>query len=449
MALVSRIESFISFQKNDPFLTKYRNLIEQIDKLIGEKRYTPWELEREKIVKDVETLINQRFNISCVLYTAGLEAACIPFFLSDTNIFVRDVVKPLTNQGHVDDIRANRITATADMEKAKIVGDLSKAKSSLYLNFHRLLGYSYNSIRATYDEIIAITLHEIGHIFYAVAFANKIDKQNLIFEDVRRRVAKSPNDKKKIIYQAFKGYSPKIREGLCSDNPVVVTEATLALAGVEMLNQQAHVKYSETSFEQVADNFASRFGYGQYLVTYLAKYGKTIGEYDHPFARFAMCVEIAKHVLITLLAGLTLFKIVTTYSGAPLVSMLFMTLSVLVVYLVAVFIWIINSGDGSRNLTYDDLVHRFNRIRMDIINQIKDKRLKKADATRLLSVIDDIKAHMDKVNPYKNILDAFFNTFNPKDRRASESIGRQQLAEQLMSNELFVSSLRLYLKGSS
>jgi hypothetical protein len=65
----------------------------------------------------------------------------------------------------------------------------------------------------------------------------------------------------------------------------------------------------------------------------------------------------------------------------------------------------------------------------------------------------DIKALIDKIEmisktigrgeTYRGPLDFLFNTLNPKDRRAKNSIERQQAIEALFGNELFVKSLEL------
>jgi hypothetical protein len=51
------------------------------------------------------------------------------------------------------------------------------------------------------------------------------------------------------------------------------------------------------------------------------------------------------------------------------------------------------------------------------------------------------------MSSFRGPIDWFFNTFNPRDRRAKTSIERQQAIEGLLSNELFVKALSIQTKA--
>ena len=106
------------------------------------------------------------------------------------------------------------------------------------------------------------------------------------------------------------------------------------------------------------------------------------------------------------------------------------------------YVSIRTAGEDGRDFTYDDLHKRYNRIRLQVIEMIKTKQLNKVQADEAVKTVEFIAKLIDGVKPYRGPLDFLFNAFNPKDKRAKNSIARQQAIEDLMGNNLFVASLK-------
>ena len=117
----------------------------------------------------------------------------------------------------------------------------------------------------------------------------------------------------------------------------------------------------------------------------------------------------------------------------------------LIVSVIAGYLLINSSGEAGRDYTYDDFVKRYNRARNEVVEMIKTKKLTNAQAKEAIAAYEQIGKIIQGARTYRGPLDFLFNTLNPKDRRAKTSIERQQAIEDLMSNELFVASLRAEL----
>ena len=120
----------------------------------------------------------------------------------------------------------------------------------------------------------------------------------------------------------------------------------------------------------------------------------------------------------------------------------------LAVIVITTAIIINSSGEAGRDYTYDDFVKRYNRARNEVVEMIKTKKLTNAQAKEAIASYEEIGKIIKGARTYRGPLDFLFNTLNPKDRRAKTSIERQQAIEDLMSNELFVVSMRAELAAA-
>lgn len=279
-----------------------------------------------------------------------------------------------------------------------------------------------------------------------------MDRCNQLLSDALRK----GNDKNKdkfieVTYKELKGSFPQIQkeavENLTSLNPAIVCSGAFKIISEAVLQQQEDSKYDDTSFEALADNFSSRFGYAEHLVTGLEKLypgGVKVKWYFDAIRSATMTFKIVKNFF---------GQLRRLYFWSTMIGKTFDQIMVYFNIYEAIigFIWGVlfgyyllkTSGESGRNYTYDELEKRYNRIRAQIIEAIKNKELPKKDAEALIESAEMIGALIKDVKPYRGPLDFMFNTFNPKDIRAKNSIARQQAIEDLMTNDLFLTSMKL------
>lgn len=290
----------------------------------------------------------------------------------------------------------------------------------------------------TNEEIAAIALHEIGHIYSLFETMYRTSATNLAIasaiEDcvgvkdtnVRVKVIKG------LIEQGHIGTetNPEALAQLDDDSlPVAVITAGFRKIG----HDENAVCYNRTAWEQSADQFAVRMGAGIHLASGLNKLLPTLSE--------------AKHIFIKNTLVLLAVRILTTFSASLL---LINGPALMILYLLFVdLVFITGPGilEATHN-TYDRYKDRIGRIRREQIGKLK--MLDKDDplVEDVLAQIDEMKKIEDEnSNLYSNAfvyLYAFiYNLFTGQlDKKA-----QQQAVEKLLNNELYVHAARLKQKG--
>lgn len=437
----------IDFQLNDSFGPDLEALIQTFEPK-AKKGFLGLEIQKLPQVREIEDLIFKRLRMKVVINTQENMAAIIPFHLSQNavllNKFMRqnDYLKEQAERREVDGIKG-----TVDENAVKLSGVFSEYPHSLFMEFGLLFQMGLNA-----KQITSILLHELGHGFYACAYSSRMDRCNQVLSEALRKG--NNKDKAKFIevtYKELKGSYPEIRresvEKLTSMNPAIICTGAYQILAEAVFQQQESSKYDDTSFEALADNFASRFGYGEYLVSGLEKLYpgglKAKWYFDATNAALLTFTIVAQFFM-----GLAELKFWVTLEALGVGKLLkffglFQAATKFIWATLFVFYLFNTSGEAGRNYTYDDLEKRYNRIRNQIIEAIKNRELPKQRAMELIDSAEMIGALIKDVKPYRGPLDYMFNTFNPKDVRAKNSIQRQQAIENLLSNDVFLMSMKL------
>lgn len=448
-----RMENLIGFQKKDDyFLVEYDKILDSIREKIN-KGWIPQEIARADFVTQIEKLSFDRFGTKIKLFTDSGFAACIPFFANDSNILLGEFWRKnewLKSDAEVFD-KPDTYKGSVDLATAKITGDYQKGISSFYMNYHMLMQPKFKGgVGLTNREVMAVHLHEQGHIFYPLAYSQELDYSNAILEDARKEILGAKKDKRDILLKTFQklgvGNKEELVDNLTSSNPAAFTKGMLKVIGEATLQHQTSGKYANTNFEALADNFASRFGLGQELVTALEKlvpFGvrwNDLFRYIKSTLAFMRYIRRLTNTLILANILVKNLKAVPFLRGLIVGFMLFSDL----VAVVFTGYWMLRtSGEAGKKYTYDDLVIRYTRIRQQMIQSIKSKELTKSDASVLISSVDMLGEIIKKGSNWRTPLDFLFNTLNPEDRRARDSVQRQQALEMMVNNDLFLGSLKL------
>ena len=437
----------IDFQLNDSFGPDMEKIIATFEEKV-KKGYIGLEIQKLPQVAELEKVIFDRLKMRVKFNTQDILAAIIPFHLNHNAVLLKKLWR---NEDFLMEQAEKResgfASGTVDENNVKLGGVFSDYVHTVYMNFGTLFEMGMNA-----KEITAVLLHELGHGFYACAYSSRMDRCNQILNDALRKGNNEDKNKfVEITYKELKGKYPEIRkeavQNLTSANPVIVCSGAYKILTEAVYQQQESSKYDNTAFEALADHFGSRFGYGQDLVTGLEKLypgGLKRKWYFDAVQSAAMTMAIVMDFFKTLAEMKFWISLEATGFGS--------LLKWLNVYKAAInFIWGVlfafylfkTSGEDGREFTYDDLEKRYNRIRAQIIEAIKNKEMPKKDAIAMIESAEVIGSLIKGVKSYRGPLDFMFNTFNPKDIRAKNSIQRQQAIEDLMTNDLFLMSMKL------
>ena len=419
----------IDFQLNDKFGQDMELIITDICHSVKDG-ITNSRLAKMDEIKDLEDLIFKRLGMRTKFVINDILAATMPLYANNYHVFAdsfwRGNIELPDQTAFLDKI--NGQTGYVDTKNAKLGGFFSDYRHIVYMNFKDLV----KNFKMSPGQITAILLHELGHCFTFCEYSDRLSTNNQIFAGIAKELAK-PADKRnaEYIFKELTLLNPNTKremaDKIASGQRIVSTGESFKYA-IECVTQQLEdAKYDETQSESLADNFAARFGYGGELVSSLQVLGT---HYDENAERRLGFFSAVLAIVISLLVGIAM---ITTIAGLfyLLVSFFMGTLLLL------------SSGESGKDYTYDDIKIRYKRIRDQVVHEIKLRKYTVEHAHHLSKQIEFLDKIVKSTGNWRSPLDKLMNKFNPKDILAKRSIERQQLLEDLASNELFIQSLRL------
>jgi len=425
MSIFNYAAEAIAFQGKDVSEALIKNFEEIL------KYKTPKEAADSKERKDIEDIIRKKtgMNIRLSLNTPNHPCVYIPL-VNPGSVLLPDFMRGL----FTDDYET--ITRKIEKDGGDNFVDLKNAKvGGIYAHIETPIFMSQNFLRdlkLSARECTAILLHEMGHVFVAYEFTARTIRTNQIMAAVNKAALSDATGEnhKHILKEIAK--AGKLKDDAFEDlvdikNNQVITTVVVREVYEAARSELGTKNYDATTFEALADQYATRFGLGRELVTGLEKIHKFYGtpEYSQIARIFTAWVDI--HVLISI----PVFAIGTFLHPLGILMLSMMVLTVFI------------SGDGARDFTYDDLRVRYLRIREQIITHLKDKTLDAETIKHHLESIEKIDKVIDGAKDYKGILRTVSNFIFSSNRKEMKAIELQRELETFMANDLFVQASKL------
>jgi len=389
----------------------------------------------EKISKLIFDRLGLKVEMHCDEITHG---AVLTFPVTENNILIKDYFKGhdfYKKQIKIQKLKDKDI-GTIDLVNAKVGGIFSQYKHPLFISF----GLNLFIEKLTPGEVAAIILHELGHAFTYYEYSDRIMAVNQVLSTVAEELEKD-NSKRDYtyIYNQLKDKleidSKDIDKILESKDPNIISGILFTAVSNTILKESKIGKYEETASEQLADQFAARFGYGRQLVLGLDKLMQKYSPERNGFVRWFIIFHqiLGVFILIT--------DIIAILNAGILSAAIYLLLKITI--LVSIALSIVLSGDYTRDMTYDDLLFRYRRIRLDIIQQLKNKYYTAENSEKLIQDIKDIDRVMVEVKPFYGLYRPLLNILLPINYKAKKEIQYQQMVELLASNDLFIKAAEL------
>ena len=328
------------------------------------------------------------------------------------------------------------------------IKDLKKNKG--YVNMHTArVGGAFSSYlhEITYDpyfffkilrlsvrSAVSILLHELGHGFHLIEYSDRAhDVNTTMFEISKSMRGKNKREYTYLVKDLTKsGLDDATVDDIVNSSTRQIFSYKLSKAVFEtMLTQETNKKYSEVSNERLADNFATRCGYGAELVTALAGWEPDTLWENHS----TNCVLLSQLMLVAVPTALMFL-----FAGLPVVAFITL-LSIYTMYV------LIGFNSSNVNLTYDDGINRYRSVRDDLVQQLKDNRTVLSKNT-MRAVIEQYDA-IDKIIESKTVLNTMknmlANVFSFQGKLAKEDIAKQRRLERLANNPMFIASMKIAL----
>lgn len=430
------------------------------------------------IINNIDTFIKDRFGINAKhINGKNIGYACLPVAPLRDNVLNRDIVKQtdyvkkvlkreelnydknkrkdydedqLAIYNHLVEMRE---AITEAMKKEPVFINLKEAKiqnlpdsyqAYFIADFHLLI----NIGKCTAAELTAVLFHEIGHVFthleYSIRTAQNVQVLTDSVRDIVMKQNRGTKDMLKMVYE--KNTNMKVPKEF---ERMKTTEAALfvanGLASDKILDLNTIKKntslqdHSFTDSEQLADQFAGRFGLGGPLSTALNK----LMAIDSGFKLFHMIMYVGNDQMISTSIFLALLAIIT--AGGSLILLGILWISFLSAALLnCIFRKSFYSEEViSSGMTYDDIRRRFMRIKNELVRQIPsvdDKDVRK----QILNSILMVEKQMDAVPQAHSGIFEKIVMFFQYDKDAMRAYKRtEQMLENLISNDLHVSKVMI------
>lgn len=321
-----------------------------------------------------------------------------------------------------------------DLDKGRVSGTPFTGLRNKILLFEGLI--KHPTVRLTAEEITAIIIHELGHVFNQYMTLGEYVWLNYLLQDgVDVVMGKKPNAYQLEVLSAeglekWAKDKDLVREVKQEPNEANVRRAILSAHA----NAPRHyitsgeALLSQAREEQLADLFASRMGYARALVTGNVKVDKTRGV-NYRRSKLAHTATESLKVVTSLGA------IITGAAGMVIPIM----------WLPAIAFISVNRAVDFKadHPSYDKPLDRLLKFRLDLVAQLKQLT---DDPETQKVILDDIKVIDTLTKDFKQHTTAWemLTSFMlPATRRQRHQRTREQRLERLMNNDLFVVAQQL------
>lgn len=306
---------------------------------------------------------------------------------------------------------------TVNIKTAKVSGVFSDIKAKMYLGKAFIQGNKYTS-----QELAAITLHEVGHLFTYFEFITRTVRTNQVLAGLSKILDGSENQEKRevALLSAKKALKlDKLDLSQLKDVNTKTTQVVLIDALVkETRTELGYNLFAESSWEYLCDQFSARHGAGVHLATALSKIYKSHYNISYRSLAVHLAVEMIKVILISNLAFLG------------------------ILFLVVMF----DSQDGGG---YDLPSARLKRIRDQATQYLKNKQISDVERRRILDEIESIDKLLAEMTNRKQLFTYIHEFFSKRTRDERAYRKLQYELEDIAMNDLYVKAAEFKLMGNT
>ena len=306
---------------------------------------------------------------------------------------------------------------TVNIKTAKVSGVFSDIKAKMYLGKAFIQGNKYSS-----QELAAITLHEVGHLFTYFEFITRTVRTNQVLAGLSKILDGSENQEKRevALLSAKKALKlDKLDLSQLKDVNTKTTQVVLIDALVkETRTELGYNLFAESSWEYLCDQFSARHGAGVHLATALSKIYKSHYNISYRSLAVYLAVEMIKVILISNLAFLGILFLVV----------------------------MLDSQDGGG---YDLPSARLKRIRDQATQYLKNKQISDVERRRILDEIESIDKLLAEMTNRKQLFTYIHEFFSKRTRDERAYRKLQYELEDIAMNDLYVKAAEFKLMGNT
>lgn len=429
----------IKYQVNDKYIEDAVEIIEKIYISIQTGVYKSNKdlLKNSKDIKDLIKLHKTRFNLNVIIphELSGIEgyyAAVIPilgdnlsaikkydlFGVSQTEREMEKKITEILKYNNQQIAKNNKKKGYVDFKNAKVGGYLADYLHTFIFDFFVLK----DEFSLTPVEVVAVILHETGHIFHGLSEHFKLERVNSIYNDILDEINNNKPDRAIYIYNTRVASSAEFQQKAVSESmerqdfEKVMLSSYVDIATSQVIDS----KYLDPNFEAIADNFTAKFGLGLEISSALRKL------YGHENISVDQAAAITR--LSTLFNAMTYTILMLSIIGIPLVAVVFL----------------FGAGKDNEWLTYDTIKDRYERLYLTTVGQLKKLHTLNNETVESIVYSATMIKHIIDATPEVNDVMAWLaNNIRPAAKQANYYYKIQRQLERGLNNDLYLDSARL------
>lgn len=317
------------------------------------------------------------------------------------------------------------VHGSVNLVTGKVSGVFEDMDNRMYFPDDMIGGSRYSP-----EELAAVCLHEIGHLFTYCEYMSRSVTTNQVLAGLAKGLgqAGTPADREVILVGVKKALHLDIDTGELAKekNNEVVTYVVISNVAKTTADEIGFNIYDLNTWEALSDAYAARQGAGAHLVTALDKIYRLHGSISFRSTAGYVGMEALKFTLI--IGGMVLIA----GSGTVFPGAFPLTLGTVMALM-----------DGMGDGTYDRPGIRLLRVRNQIVEEMKNTKISPEEGQRLsddLMAIDEVLKDVKDREQFSGLI---YNVFSSDSRRrlSQEKLTRE--LETIATNNLFASSLAL------
>ena len=315
------------------------------------------------------------------------------------------------------------VRGSVNINTGMVSGIFTEVLSTINLPVDMLAGSTY-----TAEEMAAITLHEIGHLFTYYEYMSRSMTNNQMLAGLAKGLDKSDTAEQRevVLINVKKSMNLTDLDAKTlskSKDKEVIEIVVISNLAKESKSQLGSDIYDYSTWEFLADQYAARHGAGRHLATGLEKLYK--GNWNISFRSTPSYLAME---------GLKAFLVI-----APIALAIMGTAGMGFAVMIGAGLMAMDAD----NPTYDRPGERLKRIRDQVVTNLKDKKLSKNEVANLEADLVAIDIVLNDANDRRQWIGAVYDVVSSSGRKARSQELLQKELEDIAVNELFVKAAQL------
>ena len=321
------------------------------------------------------------------------------------------------------------VHGSVNLVTGKVSGVFEDMDNRLYFPADMISGTRY-----TPEELAAVCLHEIGHLFTYCEYMTRTVTTNQVLAGMAKGLgqAGTPEEREAVLVGTKKALHLDIDTGELAKekNNEVITYVVISNVAKTTADEIGFNIYDLNTWEALSDAYAARQGAGASLVTALDKIYRLHGNISFRSTAGYLGMEGLKFTLV--IGGIALKTISTVAWPLALAGHFAMSIGISLMLMDGI-------GDG----TYDRPGMRLLRVRNQIVEEMKNKKITPDQGQRLSEDLLAIDEVLKSINDREQFMGKLYNLFSSdaRKRMSQEQLTRE--LETIAANDLFAASLSL------